>query len=63
MLKTIGLRVHDCRQCGKQFEGTVNYRYKLPDRERKARSIYFCSYSCLQKYRQENNLRERGYTS
>lgn len=43
------LHPHVCKQCGKRFEGTVNYVYK----ELRSKDSYwwFCSWHCLREFR------------
>ena len=39
---------HKCKQCGKKFEGTKDYAYKI-GHEKKGYK-WFCSWHCLRDY-------------
>lgn len=45
--KLFGLVEHTCKTCGKKFEATAEYVYKLGETHRKM--DWFCSYSCMRK--------------
>lgn len=48
-----------CEYCGKSFECQQEYRYKIPQKPGKEFFYWFCSYSCLQKYRTEHETPEK----
>ena len=52
-MELVGLHEHTCKQCGKDFECRTEYVYKLPTNKG---DVYhwFCSYKCIQKYREEH---------
>ena len=49
-----GYRWCRCRQCGKEFAKLPEWVYKLGGKHTK----YFCTYSCLNKYRGEHKCRQ-----
>ena len=53
-LQLFDLHKRKCKQCGKEFEGRMEYAYKIEKRKGTQRYLYFCSWRCLQKYRYEH---------
>ena len=52
MNKTINLRTHTCKQCGKEFEAYAGHIYKIPTSKTDI-FMWFCSYKCIQEYRKQ----------
>ena len=48
-MKAFDLYPHKCRQCGKRFEGSVEWAYKESKGKKKG-FIYFCSWRCLREF-------------
>lgn len=46
-----------CKECGKSFEGGLDWAFKLGYDKKKA--IWFCSWKCIQKYRSEHEIKRR----
>ena len=46
-----------CKFCGKDFEACKEYAYKAEKRKGKKQYFYFCSWRCLQSWRE---LRRKG---
>ena len=50
LMKAFDLYPHKCACCGKKFEGGMEWAYKT---EVKKRLKWFCSWSCLQRFRRK----------
>lgn len=61
--KTLGLFKHKCEMCGKEFECTKDYVYKIAKKTHSERYYYYCSYTCFRKAQKEKerNNRNDGY--
>ena len=42
------LRPRKCKQCGKKFEGTMEYAYKIGNDKKGYK--WFCSYHCMRDF-------------
>ena len=56
-MKAFDLYKRKCKQCGKGFEGGVNYAYKIPYKGDLC--WYFCSWHCIQAYRATHKDRRK----
>lgn len=45
----LDLYPHKCKECGKRFEASREYRYKICERH----MMWFCSYHCMRKHEKE----------
>ena len=52
--ENMGLHNRKCTQCGKQFEGRMEYAYKIPIKKITSAYYYFCSYKCMRAYEKEH---------
>ena len=50
----VGLYSHKCKQCGKDFECRAEHRYKIVRYGRIDCYDWFCSWKCIQAYREIN---------
>ena len=48
-----------CEKCGKKFEASKDWAYKLPRRTRST-IPYFCSWKCLREYEKGNRHGREG---
>lgn len=56
-MKAFDLYPHKCRQCGKRFEGSIEWAYKESKGKKKG-FIYFCSWRCLREFDKGRVTRE-----